>query len=160
MGIIEALIEFQREHGYGPSMEELGEMVGRDKATISEAVQRMARDGLIEVERADGNNVLPRTIRIKVNNVQHLSPCLTVGVVKQPGEEYLHVGPRGLLLTPEEQIGLLYYLRDRWNPDNPVLDEETIAKLRKGYKDPEAIRREIMAPWPENVYIDPVGDNA
>ena len=97
---------------------------------------------------------------VKPTSVEHLSPTMTVGIVNQPGVQYLWVGPRGLLLTPEEQIGLLYYLQDRWRIDgNPMLDQEKLARIRDMHGDAEAIRREIMAPWPRNVYKDDY-DNA
>ena len=160
MGIIEALIDFQRKHGHSPSMEELGDAMGKERATISRALDLMAKDGMITFESSEADRVMPRTIMVKPTSVEHLSPTMTVGIVNQPGVQYLWVGPRGLLLTPEEQIGLLYYLQDRWRIDgNPMLDQEKLARIRDMHGDAEAIRREIMAPWPRNVYKDDY-DNA
>jgi len=153
MGIIGALIKFQRENGYNPSMDELGAMMSIERATVSQLVNRLAADGLVVYDRTGGsdNRVAPRTIRIQPGRTENLSPTLLVGTIKQPDSEYLWIGPRGLLLTPEEQIGLMNFLLEKWGADrwidNPLLTVEQAAQIRKGFGDPDALLREMEGPF-------------
>lgn len=60
--ILQAIIGYIQQHGYPPTMDEIGEMVGlKSKASIKSHLDRMHASGMIETDAAPGS---PRAIRV------------------------------------------------------------------------------------------------
>lgn len=61
--ILNAIIGYIQEHGYPPTYEEIGEMVGlKSKCTINSHIKRMLIDGDIETDSTE--KLSPRAIRV------------------------------------------------------------------------------------------------
>ena len=58
--ILEAIILYIQEHGYAPTVREIGEMVGL-KSSVQSHLDRMLADGMIETDAGVGS---PRAIRV------------------------------------------------------------------------------------------------
>lgn len=60
--IKEFIIQYIKEHGYGPSYSEIGEGVGlRSKNSVHNHIQRMLENGTLETDARPGT---PRAIRV------------------------------------------------------------------------------------------------
>lgn len=60
--ILEAIISYIQEHGYAPTVREIGEMVGlKSTSSVQSHLNRMLVDGMIETDARVGS---PRAIRV------------------------------------------------------------------------------------------------
>lgn len=60
--ILEAIISYIQEHGYAPTVREIGEMVGlKSSSSVQSHLDRMLADGMIETDAGVGS---PRAIRV------------------------------------------------------------------------------------------------
>jgi repressor LexA len=60
--ILEAIISYIQEHGYAPTVREIGEMVGlKSASSVQSHLDRMLADGMIETDTWVGS---PRAIRV------------------------------------------------------------------------------------------------
>lgn len=60
--ILEAIISYIQEHGYAPTVREIGEMVGlKSASSVQGHLDRMFADGMIETDAGAGS---PRAIRV------------------------------------------------------------------------------------------------
>lgn len=60
--ILEAIILYIQEHGYAPTVREIGEMVGlKSASSVQRHLDRMLADGMIETDAGVGS---PRAIRV------------------------------------------------------------------------------------------------
>lgn len=115
LGLLEAIIWYQRK-GLRPSMFEIAKQMDRDKATVSRSAAKWREEGARNGIRLSGDQLFesgvmqPRTLRVEPEEQRQLTPS---GLAAGKVGEYLWVGPFGALLTIEEQIALLEYLRSK-----------------------------------------------
>jgi repressor LexA len=180
MEILRFLRDYRRQHGYSPTLQEVGDQVGLTKVTVFEHVAALAKKGLLRrgsrhkarslqvapeyrfPEEADGR--IPLAGRIAAGRpleaIQDREELDLQGLFEGPGEVFALRVTGSSMIDEHIRDGDYVVCRRNVSPRNGqtvvALLENGEATLKKFYKEASRVRLQPANPNFQPIYVDQV----